>query len=598
MSKPGLRILLAIFVLAGSVVVPSARFAPAQVAGDFVTVQGSQLIFRGQPIKLKGVNFYPKDQAWGDMWAQWNGEATRRDLSRAQELGANSVRVLVPYKPISGWTDKVTGQVTPSYLNELQQFAQFAAELNMKVIVALFDFYDPEDDHPTPGSVAEAHNKLYLQTIISTFANDDRVLAWDLHNEPDQYTTWKDLKNPAATIDWLSRMAAEIRRLDHNHPLTVGVWQFDNLFVSDPSGAPPLGTQPKGRTLADLSDFLSFHSYNAGNIDWQIAYIKGQSNKPLVLQETGWPTGPACTDPIYSENQQILLFDLMVKGARKGDLNGLLAWQLWDFQPGASLGGGRESHEDYYGLLKRDGTWKPAMPIFRDNWPGTDAIPAPSLPSRTTSQFAPTVQPKRPPPSDPNWRPPVYFPETGHYIYDAFRDYWQHFGGLDIFGYPITEQRQENGMWVQYFERARFEWHPENQRKRVDWDKLDPDTRLKLVVQLTRLGASLVSKRTNGKGYPSVDASQNASGTTYFPETGHTISGKIAEYWQANNGLTNFGYPLSEPVQEVALTDGKTYTVQYFERTRLELHPEYTGSKYEVLLGLMGRELYASKGCK
>ena len=116
---------------------------PAQTTGDFVTVRDNQLIFQGQPIKLKGVNFYPKDQPWAYMWNQWDGAAAQRDLARVSELGANTVRILVPYAPVTGWTDKDTGQVDPVYLNELRQMVQMIGDLKMKAIVALFDFYDP-----------------------------------------------------------------------------------------------------------------------------------------------------------------------------------------------------------------------------------------------------------------------------------------------------------------------------------------------------------------------------------------------------------------------------------------------------------------------
>src|SRR3989442_15416896 len=129
-----------------------------------------------------------------------------------------------------------------------------AGQLDMKVIITLFDFYDPSDDNSTPGSASETRNKRYLQDIVHTFANDDRVLAWDLHNEPDQYTTWRDFNDPATTVNWLARMAAEVRRLDPNHLLTVGMSLFDNLFVANKTGSPPLGKQANGRTAADISD--------------------------------------------------------------------------------------------------------------------------------------------------------------------------------------------------------------------------------------------------------------------------------------------------------------------------------------------------------
>ncbi|MEA3342453.1 MAG: hypothetical protein U9R15_21020 [Chloroflexota bacterium] len=55
-----------------------------------------------------------------------------------------------------------------------------------------------------------------------------------------------------------------------------------------------------------------------------------------------------------------------------------------------------------------------------------------------------------------------YFPETGHVVSYAFLDHFREAGGLDIFGYPRSEFMYENGYIVQYFQRARMEWHPEN----------------------------------------------------------------------------------------------------------------------------------------
>ncbi|MFQ6101616.1 MAG: LGFP repeat-containing protein [Anaerolineae bacterium] len=54
-----------------------------------------------------------------------------------------------------------------------------------------------------------------------------------------------------------------------------------------------------------------------------------------------------------------------------------------------------------------------------------------------------------------------YFPETGHVVSYAFLDYFRENGGLDIFGYPRSEFIYEDGYIVQYFQRARMEWHPE-----------------------------------------------------------------------------------------------------------------------------------------
>src|SRR5215204_6454164 len=55
-----------------------------------------------------------------------------------------------------------------------------------------------------------------------------------------------------------------------------------------------------------------------------------------------------------------------------------------------------------------------------------------------------------------------------------------------------------------------------------------------------------------------------------FPETGKTVSGRFFEYWDSHGGLMQQGYPVSEEMQEVSETDGKAYTVQYFERAVFE----------------------------
>lgn len=77
-----------------------------------------------------------------------------------------------------------------------------------------------------------------------------------------------------------------------------------------------------------------------------------------------------------------------------------------------------------------------------------------------------------------------YFPETGHYVGHGFLAFWEKFGGLGIFGYPISEEftDPETGLTVQYFERARFEHHPGKVPDRFD-------------VLLGRVGAELAELR-------------------------------------------------------------------------------------------------------
>src|SRR4051812_7505834 len=76
-----------------------------------------------------------------------------------------------------------------------------------------------------------------------------------------------------------------------------------------------------------------------------------------------------------------------------------------------------------------------------------------------------------------------------------------------------------------------------------------------------------------------------------FPETQHTVSGLFWQYWQAHGGLTQQGYPLSEPLQAPSDLNGQTYTVQYFERAVFEEHPE-NQAPYNVLLSQLGAFRY------
>jgi|GEM_PF-978850 len=82
----------------------------------------------------------------------------------------------------------------------------------------------------------------------------------------------------------------------------------------------------------------------------------------------------------------------------------------------------------------------------------------------------------------------------------------------------------------------------------------------------------------------------NVAGMLYFPETGHTLSGPFQDYYRKNGALSMFGFPISEPFRGTNPTDGREYVQQYFQRARLEWHPEHKGTQYEVQLGLLGAE--------
>jgi hypothetical protein len=163
---------------------------------------------------------------------------------------------------------------------------------------------------------------------------------------------------------------------------------------------------------------------------------------------------------------------------------------------------------------------------------------------------------------------PRYFPETGHNSPDIFATYWAAHGGIALFGLPITEPYLDNCLTIQWFERARFERHPENK-----------DTPFE--VELGQLG------REVRPADPPV-APTNTANSRYFMDTGHNVA-LFLPYWSANGDMMSFGQPLTEEIREKNVADNTVYTVQYFERARLESHPE-NAAPWDIILGQLGRD--------
>jgi hypothetical protein len=174
------------------------------------------------------------------------------------------------------------------------------------------------------------------------------------------------------------------------------------------------------------------------------------------------------------------------------------------------------------------------------------------------------------------------FPETGFCVSGPIRSYWERNGGLAVFGFPISPERRETveASWtgpVQWFERDRLEDHSNEG----------------LGVLAGRLGArALELQGVNWQALPGDDAA--TPGCRFFRETQLNLCEPFLSYWEGNGGLERFGYPLTRPRSEQI--EGREYEVQYFERRRMELHPENQGTPYAILLGLLGRDIYAVEG--
>ncbi|HET9014688.1 MAG TPA: glycosyl hydrolase family 18 protein, partial [Thermomicrobiaceae bacterium] len=170
----------------------------------------------------------------------------------------------------------------------------------------------------------------------------------------------------------------------------------------------------------------------------------------------------------------------------------------------------------------------------------------------------------------------TYFAVTGHSLSYGFQTFWQQNGGLSVFGYPQTEEFSEASLdtgqtyTVQYFERQRFEYHPDF-------------AGTPYAVELGRLGAEEAAAQHLLSTPPFralASPPPSTPGCQFFPTTGHQVCGAFLAYWQSHGlqfgdptityreSLALFGYPLSEP-----FTDPTTgYVTQYFERAVFEYH--------------------------
>jgi hypothetical protein len=171
------------------------------------------------------------------------------------------------------------------------------------------------------------------------------------------------------------------------------------------------------------------------------------------------------------------------------------------------------------------------------------------------------------------------FPETGHWVSGEFLRFYESIPNPEqIYGYPITDAFQSNlshdpdGTLIQYFERARFELHPEN-----------PD---ELRVVLTPLGEYYYD--LEGPGHPVLNPT-SPSACRAVPDGGLQVCYSFLRFFDAQGGIARFGYPVSEMIRQ----NGRV--VQYFQRARFEWRPELPAGQ-QVILTDLGRQYFYHLG--
>ncbi len=194
---------------------------------------------------------------------------------------------------------------------------------------------------------------------------------------------------------------------------------------------------------------------------------------------------------------------------------------------------------------------------------------------------------------------PRCFVETGQCVHVPFLHYWEQNGGVAVFGLPITAARPEinpdtgQSYLTQWFERNRFEYHP---------DQPAPDD-----VQLSRLGVQQLDQF--GLAWRTLPRSPRPGGADclqfHVAGTEHWVCDQapgagFATYWRTHGlhdprlssdaqSLALFGLPLTEPRMETNSSGDRVLT-QWFEGARFEWHPRNPRA-FNVLLGRLGAEM-------
>jgi len=220
-----------------------------------------------------------------------------RELGWAAAIGMNTVRVYLH--------DLLWQQDAPGFQKRLETFLAIAARHHIKPIFVLFDScWDPfpalgkqHDPKPfvhnsgwvqSPGfnglkdSTQYPRLEAYVKGVVEKFANDDRILAWDIWNEPDNTNNSAygkvELPNKAEYVLPLLQKSFEwARSVNPSQPLTSGVWAGD--------WSSPEKLKPIEKVQLDQSDIITFHNYENGEeFEKRIKWLQ-PLGRPLICTE-------------------------------------------------------------------------------------------------------------------------------------------------------------------------------------------------------------------------------------------------------------------------------------------------------------------------
>jgi hypothetical protein len=232
-----------------------------------------------------------------EMWQADTFDPQRidKELGWAESIGFDTMRVFLH--------DLLWQQDAKGFQKRIDTFLGIAARHHIKPLFVLFDScWDPNphlgrQHEPTPG----VHNsgwvqspgakalqdpaqyprlEAYVKGVVGAFADDTRILGWDVWNEPDNVngSSYKDPPNKAALVSVLLPMAFAWAREAHaSQPLTSGVWKGDWSSLDSLSATE--------RIQLAQSDLISFHNYDKPEVFAKRITSLQQYHRPIICTE-------------------------------------------------------------------------------------------------------------------------------------------------------------------------------------------------------------------------------------------------------------------------------------------------------------------------
>ncbi len=277
-STPRCSVHLAFAVIAALAALPTIAQTSTQTSTQTAPTRWSEQkanAWYAQQPWLVGANYIPSNAINElEMFqaATFDPAINDRELGLAESIGMNTARVFLQ--------DQLWEQDPDGFKHRLNDFLTIAAKHHIRPLLVLFDSCWEANPHlgpqhpPIPGihnsgwvqspgkvrlldPATEPLLKAYVTGVVGAFANDDRILGWDVWNEPDNRGGDLAADEPAkvARVDQLLPQVFAWARSAHPiQPLTSGVWTGN---WSDPAKE-----SATTRIQLSESDVISFHNYS------------------------------------------------------------------------------------------------------------------------------------------------------------------------------------------------------------------------------------------------------------------------------------------------------------------------------------------------